>query len=95
MSSPSSAGNLTPLRRSPELASNCGCSTRTRFQRDSFGEQCMAIIEDAQTVILAVQDLSLEPTSRTTCTRLKVAGRELKRRCNRLAYKLGRKAAKS
>jgi hypothetical protein len=68
---------------------------RTRFRRDSFHEQHVAIINEARTLILAVLDLSLEPASAAACTRLRVAGREIKRRCNRLAYKLLRKATKS
>jgi hypothetical protein len=68
-------------------------SRRTRFRcRDSFHSHYVAIIDEARTLILAVLDLSLEPASHTACTRLTVAGRELKRRCNRLVYKLGRKA---
>lgn len=65
---------------------------KTRSRRDFFREQCMAIIKEAQTMILAVQDLSLEPASRTACTRLIVAGRELKRLCNRLSYDVLRRA---
>ena len=83
------------MSRSPEMAKKCDSSTRTRFRRDFFREQCVAIIKEAQTLILAVQDLSAEPVSAIRCARLKVAGRELKRRCNRLAYKLLRKAANS
>jgi len=74
----------SPSRRSPEMA-----------RRDFFREQYLAIIKEAQTLILAVQDLSAEPLSATRCARLKVAGRELKRRCNRLAYNVLRKAGNS
>jgi len=70
-------------------------SRRGRFRHDSFQRQFVAIINETRTLILAVLDVSLQPASRTACTRLKVAGRELRRRCNRLAYKLGRKAANS
>ena len=66
---------------------------RTRSHRcDSFERHCEGIIDEIRTLILAVTHVSLEPASRAAHARLTVAGREVKRRCNRLAYDLRRKA---
>jgi hypothetical protein len=66
-----------------------------RRRRDSFHQQYAAIIDETRTLILALLNVLLEPASRTACTRLTIAGREIKRQCNRLAYKLVREAANS
>jgi hypothetical protein len=55
-----------------------------------FHQEYIGIINDAKAVTLAAVELSLEPASVQRATRLKVIVRSLKRRCNRLTYKLGK-----
>jgi hypothetical protein len=67
-----------------------GRGKRTLFRCDPFHPHYVGIINGTHALLLALMELSLEPTSACKSIRLKVAARELRRRCNRLTYKLSR-----
>jgi hypothetical protein len=84
-------------RRAEELglAQNLDSRRRTRRRRIPFHQEYLDIIDAAREVTLAALELSIEPASAANSMRLKVAARVLKRGCNRLTYKLLRKATNS
>jgi len=59
-----------------------------------FRPQYVDIINETHALLLALLELSLEPASQAKSIRLKLIARGLRRRCNRLAYNLLRKAPK-
>ena len=72
------------------LAPNLDSRRRTRRRRIPFQQEYLGVIDEARAVTLAALELSIEPASAAKSTHLKVAARALKRRCNRLTYKLSR-----
>lgn len=61
-----------------------------RLRRDPLHLDYVGIIDEMRAVQLALVELLLEPTSACKSIRLKAAAREMRRRCNRLTYKLSR-----
>jgi hypothetical protein len=82
---------LTPeWRRWEEFVQNRS-SRRPRFARDPLHSEYVEIVNQTRALLLALVELSLEPTSAAKSLHLKVTGRDLKRRCNRLVHKLLRR----